>query len=349
MSKLLVIGNGFDLAHNKKTSYNDFLDFIVSVIRNPNDKLSKEVIDKFPNFEESSLLCFLRYFYERNVGSKNWIDMETEICNFINNSILLIEEMNNQKQKSEKEREIFSINLGPFSEKQRVIIKTAKSIFEEKSGIATNEFYVRKDYKTPWEEIDIKRVIKKYDEELKEIKDIIYFYLDKVECEKRKKKVEKIDYFNNFFPDKVISFNYTSTCSELYGIRDEDICYIHGRVEDNNIVLGYSDIDGINSNVDLIFKKYFQRIENKTDLMDDYINKVFYSQEGVSLYFFGHSLDISDKDILCKLLNIFSDINIYYYNDKDKRDKIECLFKLLGKEKAERRLLDNEIKLYNEI
>ena len=64
-------------------------------------------------------------------------------------------------------------------------------------------------------------------------------------------------------PDYVINFNYTNTC-EQYGINVQDICYIHGSVQDNNMVLGIRDIDekDINS---IYFKKFFQRIQKRTN------------------------------------------------------------------------------------
>ena len=47
-------------------------------------------------------------------------------------------------------------------------------------------------------------------------------------------------------PDYVINFNYTNTC-EQYGINVQDICYIHGSVQDNNMVFFtfFSIVDNI--------------------------------------------------------------------------------------------------------
>lgn len=66
-------------------------------------------------------------------------------------------------------------------------------------------------------------------------------------------------------PEYVINFNYTNTY-ECYGINRRDVCYIHGSVQDDNMVLGIRDIDekDINS---IYFKKFFQRIQKHTDVI----------------------------------------------------------------------------------
>lgn len=73
---ILVIGNGFDLAHGLKTTYKDFL------LACQNDKLP----DEFKEFCQTNV--WLKHFLTRNVNSneefgETWIDLEEEIFKVI--------------------------------------------------------------------------------------------------------------------------------------------------------------------------------------------------------------------------------------------------------------------------
>lgn len=52
------------------------------------------------------------------------------------------------------------------------------------------------------------------------------------------------------------------------------------------------------------------------------------------IYFFGHSLDVSDKDIIANLLSKDNPITIYYTDDNDRNMKIKNVISLIGKEQA---------------
>ena len=70
---ILVIGNGFDLAHGLKTTYKDFL------LACQNDKLP----DEFKEFCQTNV--WLKHFIKRqNDIGNTWIDLEEEIFEVIN-------------------------------------------------------------------------------------------------------------------------------------------------------------------------------------------------------------------------------------------------------------------------
>ena len=103
---ILVIGNGFDLAHGLPTKYGDFLGMIQrfkSIINEPNimkagglDNIEKPIyafLDRFI-FEEGALRVefngliednfWIEYFLENPMYQKeNWIDFESEISKVI--------------------------------------------------------------------------------------------------------------------------------------------------------------------------------------------------------------------------------------------------------------------------
>lgn len=112
--KILVIGNGFDLAHGLKTRYKDFIDFIEleesdMISRYKEDsKLSeakiKENIDKIRESVKSNI--WIAYFKHRiddpmlRFGksiNENWIDFENEISEVIQ-GLEIVKEYNPNKQ-----------------------------------------------------------------------------------------------------------------------------------------------------------------------------------------------------------------------------------------------------------
>ena len=170
--------------------------------------------------------------------------------------------------------------------------------------------------------------------------------------------------------DKVISFNYSNTYKRLYEKEDKEIVYdyIHGKVEvsrnaeENNMVLGideYLNDDLKDNNVEFIrFKKYFQRIykdttcnykrwikiikENLEVIKSDH-HKSFETVTNHNLYIFGHSIDVTDKDILRELIltpNLKT--TIFYYDKDAKANYIANLVKIIGQEELNKRAWSHE-------
>lgn len=137
-------------------------------------------------------------------------------------------------------------------------------------------------------------------------------------------------------PHRVYSFNYTNTLEILYGNNMVD--HIHGNTCDQ-IVLGVNpDENDSMNNVDttfLQFKKYFQRIFFRTDL--SYIRninviKATPRSNDTHLVVMGHSLDITDKDIIMEIFDTARKITILYHNDSSVKKQIRNLVEIYGKE-----------------
>ena len=136
-------------------------------------------------------------------------------------------------------------------------------------------------------------------------------------------------------PDYVINFNYTNTY-ELYDINRQDVCYIHGSVQDNNMVLGIRDIDETNMD-SIYFKKFFQRIQKHTDVIQwDRFGKIQSLTETTreaTTYFFGHSLSKTDGDLIRSIYVNSQKIIIFYLKrHNDYEQKVINLIDTLGKE-----------------
>lgn len=90
----------------------------------------------------------------------------------------------------------------------------------------------------------------------------------------------------------------------------------------------------------LFFKKFYQRIYKETgNKYKEWVDTIrHYSGSNHKLSIFGHSLDITDKDVLCDLIlndNVFTTI---YYLDKDMMGKqIVNLVKIIGQDELIRR------------
>ncbi|NOW92377.1 uncharacterized protein YihD (DUF1040 family) [Clostridium beijerinckii] len=169
--------------------------------------------------------------------------------------------------------------------------------------------------------------------------------------------------------DKVLSFNYTNTYERIYGFNSGDIeyHYIHGnadisRVSDeNNMVLGideYLDDESKNKELEFIaFKKYFQRIYKKTgneyrkwilrmkDIEYETIGECDeigqYQTQKIKneVYIFGHSLDITDKDIIKELIECpNTETTIFYYDKGVYAQQIANLVKVIGQDELTKRV-----------
>nr|DAM45328.1 MAG TPA: abortive infection protein [Caudoviricetes sp.] len=168
-----------------------------------------------------------------------------------------------------------------------------------------------------------------------------------------KNKDQFVQYNNN-----LIAFDYKiPEC--------KDILYIHGsaneekmnsqlKIEENNddMILGvYEELKDEKNLCDdfIFFKKYYQRIlkntdsnnesEKAIDYRDTEENKKFsYKRcldniKNCCVYIYGHSLDVSDNDILEKLIADSNKTIIYYHNRETNKIQIINLIKILGQKK----------------
>ncbi len=127
----------------------------------------------------------------------------------------------------------------------------------------------------------------------------------------------------------VLSFNYTTTFERFLkseGIKAE-FCYVHGKIGDgktkNKMVLGIDEYLGDEGIKNLIgyapFRKYFQRIFKATD--SNYMDWLDNISEGVTLdrmlYIFGHSIGITDKDIISSFVLSNDMRTVLFYHDEE--------------------------------
>lgn len=240
-----------------------------------------------------------------------------------------------------------------------------------KSSDYLKEYIEKHPFENLKEEITYKQLIVRLENDLDKLIRALEIYL--AEYVNVIKDTEECKAIQGVNPDCVLSFNYSNTYERLYGNGKKiEYNYIHGKadinntVESNKMVLGideYLEPDRVNEEISFIsFKKYYQRIYKGTGCeFRDWIYKMKESAKSFELklrneypkqipfikftndarhnvYIFGHSLDITDQDILRELIlndNVYT--TIFYMDKYDLKRKIANLVKVITQDELIRR------------
>lgn len=355
MMNILVIGNGFDLAHNLPTRYNDFLSFIEKFeMYVSNNQLDCSLTSYFNDLksEKNTLYnelnelihnnCWINHFLNQknnNVlkNKQNWIDFESEISKVIQTL-----DVAKHKFKSDSYIESNQVILQEYE------YEVLQYVIESCEETAALQVYLDFD--------SMETLIKKLLLDLNRLIRCLEIYLaDYIQSEIYNIK-DSINFINELKIRRVLTFNYTKTYEHVYANPDIKIDYIHGeaKLENDldtcNLVLGideYLSDEEKNNNVEFIqFKKFFQRIYKRTgclykDWIKEHKERKLANSVGtrnVNLYFIGHSLDVTDKDILRELiLYDYANTTIYYHNQESLGRMISNLVKVIGEDELIRR------------
>lgn len=353
---ILIIGNGFDLAHKLPTKYTDFLDFLENVrilkeempqnLEQLSDKIDENLRQYLFNSNSSRLdinskhqnyitemyelskdnLWITWFNQERKLNKtlgKYWIDFEAEISKVI--------------QKIESTL----LELSPIEE----CIDNYNELRFELNKYPIFNLFINKIYDIDKsDEINMERITEKLHNDLNKLIRCFEIYLEDF--------VKNIDISQlsldiyNLNVDKILTFNYTNTYQKLY-YTDVDCDHIHGKadinnnIESDNMVLGIDDYLNENekfTNTNFIeFKKYYQRLIKGTNCdykkwIDEINQTKSFTKHNV--YIFGHSLASTDRDVLLDFIeNEKTIITIYYNNSNQYSDQICNLVHLIGPDK----------------
>ena len=234
-----------------------------------------------------------------------------------------------------------SVSYGSFEDANSLI----SEIFIKPEYIINDSFDQKKA------RINIEKVISVLFDKLKDLSSVLESYL-KIFVERivdKRLETEKLgnhkDTFNRF--DKVITFNYTKTYEKQYKIGITN--HLHGDI-DGTIVLGVNpdSDDEKGANADLInFKKYYQRLDFDTikDFRDTIGNMRVEKNRGYGndLYVFGHSLDLTDGDIIEELFSLSDTITVFYHSEESKKRYFRNLVRIFGSEQLNRLYLDKKL------
>lgn len=320
-----------------------------------NEENSKELIDC------SKKNIWVEYFNgKEEYKNKRWVDFETEISKVIQ-ALEYSNELSTYYKNAPKNGATSTASIIRTYEKydinKDVIFSNIISCIKDKKYVFVNKSV------NQISESDLDKIIEILNKDLIQIirclEIYLYDYVGKLPCSESK-------YIENEKYDGVLSFNYTNTFEKLYKLKwmsrtteklEEPFDYIHGKAdlvkhkkkEENNMVLGideYLEGDDKNKKLDFIqFKKYFQRILKKTgNEYRKWIREMNKKPNHHEITIFGHSLDVSDKDILKKLIleSAYKDekgiyqnntkVIIYYYSEEVYAKQISNLVKIIGQD-----------------
>lgn len=349
---ILVIGNGFDIAHKLNTRYNDFLN-VISLFNKLEGVNEFTQLSEYTKSIEGLLIekIFREYFAMK--VSNTAISDETKIFGRMANEnfwFIYFYMLNEDEFRKKSQGDWVDFE----AEIKKVVIKVEKAM-QEHGKIDSYEIEASIRKRIPLKINDFPDIIEMMEKDLDELIRCFEIYLEKfVDVYKKEQLVYRSPDIEELKIDKILSFNYTQTYEKLYSNGNVEYDYIHGRadinntVDSNNMVLGIDEyLPDSRKDIDLdfiSFKKYYQRINKgiegrykswlrNIEIMNRLKNPIHHN-----LYIFGHSLDISDGDILKELIledNVYTTI---FYLDSSKRKRlIKNLVAIIGQDELKKR------------
>ena len=345
---ILVIGNGFDLAHHLPTQYSDFLDFVkaykesgesdysrfINEIKENNEDLCNEINSLI---EDNVLVDYFLSIYKDRCreGKKGWIDFESEISS-------IVQKLDEAKLYIEEE---YSTSAKPVK-LEKGIATFLKPIIDMPRELPPNTIVGESSYEPRFFDYQANRVLQSLNKLICLLGIYLNEYVEQLDCKYR------IQDLNGIGINRVLSFNYTDTYRKFY---DPDgtvqYCFIHGKVQESskdtcNLVLGideYLPLERVDTDNQFVwFKKFYQRIYKETG--SEYLDWISYHDSfkevykktkpsHMDIFFYGHSLDVTDKDVLSRLIMMENSTTyIFYHNRESMAKQISNLVKVIGEE-----------------
>jgi len=343
MNRLIIIGNGFDIAHKLKTKYSDFIDqYWQSVLNTEHDdaflsfgdagydlkdcKKLRDVIEYLnskgmnlskrthsPDYfhNNKSIIKIHNEFFCRineRYDDANWVDIEMEYYTSLKRIL--------SRQQNTSDNDIFEAeSLSQIRKLNNDIAEIAKQ-FE--SYLVSNVVpYIDEKYNS-----SVKEVFENYDLSDYELErffdEFPRKFADKILKPLFQAKQDGKVAIKKFEDTYVLNFNYTKTVAQ-YLEQTATIINIHGELRNfkNAINLGfgderdkfYSEIEDYNQNEYLRFMKsfYYTKNNNYKKLFD------FIEDTDFQVQIMGHSCGLSDRTLLnaifehpnCKSIKVF--------------------------------------------
>lgn len=299
MNRIVLIGNGFDLAHGLKTKYEQFMYWYMNQKKDSSGILYKEKIRNYDIYiahmnakqVEMSMrdpCVFLNNILKRS-PTKVWVDIENEYY-----ALLIQQTFPNNENSQRLDPMILNIQLDHL---KTMLIEYLK--MEDKKEV----------------------------EVIHSIKEKIYRPI-----KKREIVVEYINNSNDFTPEDntpdnilLLNFNYTKTAEQYLDTGSNvKINYIHGYLNnEKSIIFGYGDeldcnfekLKNLNDN------EYLRNMKSIRYLEADNYRKLleFIDSEPFQICIMGHSCGTSDRTLLNTLFEHKNCVSIKpYYYEKEK-------------------------------
>ncbi|MFD0976774.1 AbiH family protein [Salinimicrobium gaetbulicola] len=367
MPKILISGNGFDLNIGLPTSYINFIK-ILNLVKAKNKNLEfdsvysecfqyENIRENFNQFEfnldkikilEKELESNIWFdFFENEYQIDTWIDFENRIEYVLNILFTALEYVQkNVFDGGSRAEDDLSFTSDIFKRNVEIIEVLSKfSIvdFDFQYNVSFNKDFLIKRY-GHYSDLDMDKITRILRKELVQFKRIFNYFFEifvfpfyeNSSHQLDDKMFDQIDYH--------YTFNYTPTFQKLYKSNIETR-FLHGRVDStlNKIVVGINEIptEKINKKFFLPFTKYFQKLNNDTDYI--FIKELEEVQSSNFIFFFfGHSLDESDKDYINEVFDFVNKIKteikeiiVIHHNESSKSNLLINLLNIRGKKDIE--------------
>lgn len=347
---IVLVGNGFDLAHGFKTKFSDFADDYIDnriipeledviINRNGSNNFFKK------NFVSSMVKKNSSYSYE-NIEDALWIYINNkkheELKDYLNKDFkvlkLILQNSFLGKLYSDTDKNWFDIENTYFKELIKIkdiALKNTSTFDSRQLQILNKEFY------------EIKIEVLNYLKTIKTETDgyILQFF---------------VHHFRNVKNVYFVNFNYTNTLklyTDLVQFQGNmTLNHIHGDLESGNIVFGYGndqndDYQEIkNLEIDE-FLRYFKTFDYLNNINYDNVNdKAIDKFPSYDVYILGHSLGLTDKTLLSEILNKDKCRSIHFFKRSDLKEDpsiVKSIYRELTYSAS--RILTNERELRKKI
>ncbi|MDR1837957.1 MAG: bacteriophage abortive infection AbiH family protein [Treponema sp.] len=352
MNRVILIGNGFDLAHGMKTSYNDFIKYIletekdnvINELRRTDINSQYYYADGFISVTSPRKLAEIRninydkkgisFFDELNklkfaeqIGSDN-VTLKIQYTNIFFKELIIKNDLNNWV---DIEYEYYKALMDCINGKREYGINKLNSDFSHVTKALENYLSIL-----------MKNKIELSDKILDKLTSII-------------KPIEVNNHYEINMDDNVLMviFNYTNLIEKYLDAhfpfcKDKIKCiYIHGQLgnNENKIIFGYGDelddnykfIENINDN------KYLDNVKSiKYSETDNYNTlKSSIDASNYEVYIMGHSCGISDKTLLNTIFEhkncLF--IKVFYHQINDATDNYSDIYKNISRNFINKQLM----------
>jgi hypothetical protein len=339
MNRLIIIGNGFDLAHGLKTRYSDFmLDYLKDALIKAN---SGDIFDR--NYTDKLIRLYKNDYYNTTISDYNLalIKDQKTITDFLE----IIGDNNYSYQSISDFMEILINHNREFN------WVDIENLFHKELLRVLNDYH--SDFKR--EDAIVK--LKKLNEEMAFLKEKLVAYLTKIESKFKWDNIssESIIMRNIFkiesahkgvkhsskkiIDTRILNFNYTKTvnlyCKELEDLYSIGEIPLHGQLADlESIVFGFGDevhksyqeIEDLDENLFFEHIKSFKYFQNQhyQDLM------AFLESGQFEVFVLGHSLGLSDRTMLQAIFNSdnLEKVQLFYYEKDGKNNFVEMTHQL---------------------
>ena len=338
---------------NKKIKLCEYKDGNYQKVLGENIKLTKEIVAGFAFYKgvyDETNIEFLnknlknnkwiQYFEKTGYKKEGWIDFEREIESvlkkveiYFDEILPKIEEINRISEKvyiskyiNSYYKEIFKL----FECKDFELAPYTGDVSNIKQNVKIQDREINNQFNRPKQK---KILLDKMKKELDTL--IKCFRIYTMEFIERLEITKECDKIKNLGKLLVLNFNYTNTFERKYKDQLVEMCYVHGSIKDDNLVMGVSD-DFIENNDYIYFQKFFQRIQKRTGIeYKDFLKKGYNVYAGITaeVYIMGHSLDKTDKGVLEKFFDEKYKVNIFYHAQWAYEEQVIKLVEMFGKER----------------